>query len=186
MREDLQRVAVIGTSCAGKTTVARRLAQRLGQPAIELDAIHWGPGWQPASLEEFRAAVAAATAEERWVVDGNYSEVRDLVWARATAVVWLDLAFPVIFRRALQRTLRRIVTREELFSGNRETVRQGLLSWDGIPCWVIRTHRRRRRQYRTLLAEERHEHLRVFPLRRQAEVETFFEALDASSSRTRR
>ena len=90
---DLRRVAVVGTSCAGKTTFAAALAAQLQVPHIELDALHWRAGWVPAPGEVFRQAVATAVAAERWVSDGNYGVVRDLVWGRATAVVWLDYPF---------------------------------------------------------------------------------------------
>ena len=35
------RISVIGTSGAGKTTFARRLAEAVGAPYVELDAINW-------------------------------------------------------------------------------------------------------------------------------------------------
>ena len=91
---DWSRISVVGTSGSGKTTLARRLAAILNVPNIELDALHWGPCWTPRPLEQFRADVGAAVAKDRWVVDGNYAVVRPLVWARPTAIVWLDLPFP--------------------------------------------------------------------------------------------
>ena len=55
------RIAVVGTTCAGKTTVAKRLAERHGIPHVELDALHWGPGWSEPSAEEFRERVEEAS-----------------------------------------------------------------------------------------------------------------------------
>jgi energy-coupling factor transporter ATP-binding protein EcfA2 len=40
------RIVVVGTSGAGKTTLARRIAALLELPHIELDAINWQPGWR--------------------------------------------------------------------------------------------------------------------------------------------
>jgi adenylate kinase family enzyme len=87
---DLRRVAVVGTSCSGKTTFAAALADQQQAAHIELDALHWRPGWVEAPLTAFRSDVAAAVAAERWVCDGNYGKVRDLVLGRATAVIWLN------------------------------------------------------------------------------------------------
>jgi hypothetical protein len=172
---NLRRVSVVGTSCSGKTYLALRLARILACPHVELDAIHWGPGWTSPTREAFRAAVAEAVAGDRWVVDGNYSEVRDLVWARADTVVWLNLEFPLVFRRALLRTIRRVTSRERLFGGNVETFRGAFLHKDGIPWWVIRTHGRRRRNYRVLLDE--HPHLKTVELRTPRDVNAFLRSL---------
>ena len=98
---DLQRVVVVGTSCSVKTTLANSLSEKLSSPHIELDAIHWLPDWVPRPSEEFRKLTNVAIAKESWVVDGNYSNsVRDLVWPRATALVWLNYPFRVVFWRA--------------------------------------------------------------------------------------
>src|SRR5689334_5774453 len=93
----MRRIAVTGTSGSGKTTFARRLGERLGLPHIELDALFWRPGWVESDTESFRTRVAEAIAGEGWVVDGNYSPVRDLYLARVDTVVWLDLPLRVCF-----------------------------------------------------------------------------------------
>lgn len=41
-REDFDRVAIVGTSCSGKSTLARELSRRLGTPHVELDELFWG------------------------------------------------------------------------------------------------------------------------------------------------
>jgi len=146
----MKRIMVVGTSCSGKTTLARAIAEAVGIPHVELDALHWGPGWSECPVDRFREAVREKVAGERWVVDGNYAKARDIVLARATDAIWLNYSLPVIFGRALHRTARRVVCREELFGGNRETFRNAFLSRDSIPWWVLRTYRRRRLEYREL------------------------------------
>ena len=69
---------------------------------------------------------------ERWVVDGNYNMVRDIVWQRATTLAWLNLSFPVVFWRALSRTVIRSFGRRTLFSGNKESIRQ-VFDGDSFP-----------------------------------------------------
>src|SRR5262245_66425581 len=116
----MRRVVVVGTSGAGKTTLARALAVRLGVPHVELDALDHQPGWTPAPTERFRAEVADRLQGDGWVVDGNYARVQDVVWPRADAVVWLDLGRPLVMWRIVGRTLRRVIRGEELWNGNRE------------------------------------------------------------------
>jgi len=161
----VQRIAVVGTSGSGKTTMARGLAERLGVPHIELDALHWGPDWSPADPETFRARVLAATAAERWVCDGNYSAVRPIVLERADTVVWLDLPLRICLARVAARTVRRSRTQEDLWgSGNRESWRKQV-GRDSLIWWVLTTHRRRRRDYETRFADPAYRHLRVVRLR---------------------
>ena len=101
------RVVVVGTSGAGKTTFSAALAARLGCTHVELDRLYWGPGWQAVPHERFEHAVERATTAPRWVADGNYSAVRELLWGRATHVVWLNFGRWTVFSRVLRRTLAR-------------------------------------------------------------------------------
>jgi len=86
----MQRINVVGTSCSGKTTLARAIARRRDLPSVELDALFWGPSWEPVPADLFRSRVSDAVAAERWVLDGGYSNVRPIIWERADTIVWLD------------------------------------------------------------------------------------------------
>ena len=180
-RQEMERVIVVGTSCSGKTTLARQLSRVLGLPNIELDAIHWKPNWEVRPAVEFRQLVTEAVAGERWVMDGNYRAGRDIVWSRATTIVWLNYPFRVVLWRALYRTTKRVISREELFSGNRETFRQSFLSRESIILWAITTYHRRRREYRRILDEGVFPHLRVIELRSPAEAEALAASLGRPS-----
>lgn len=155
----LARVAVVGTSGSGKSTFARRLAQIRGTSHIELDALYWGPNWTPAAEPQFRTAVDVATSQPCWICDGNYQPVRDLVWGRATAVVWLNYSFSVVFGRALRRSIARCIDRQPLFAGNRETFRLSFLSRQSILIWVLKTYWQRRREFPQLLSSSELAHL---------------------------
>jgi adenylate kinase family enzyme len=158
------RIAVVGTSGSGKTTLAEKLAKRLGIPHVELDAIHWGPGWTPAPVPIFRERTEQALGGDAWTTDGNYSAVRDIVWERAATVVWLDYTLPVIMGRVIWRTLQRSVTQEELWNKNRERLWEALASRDSIVWWALRTYRKRRREYPILLSQPEYAHLDVVRL----------------------
>lgn len=168
----MQRISIVGPSGSGKSTLAAVLASHLDADHIELDAIHHQPGWTPLPRGEFRAAVAAAVAADRWVVDGNYSVVRDLVWERADTVVWLDLPRAQVMRQLLPRTLGRAVLRRELWNGNRERL-ANLVRWDperSILRWSWTTHAKLHQRYLDAAADPAHAHLRFVRLRSRAEV----------------
>jgi len=156
----LQRIAVVGTSGSGKTTLAHQLSGRLGLVHVELDALHWDPGWAPTPAEVFRQRAAAALRGDTWVVDGNHPEVRDQIWRRADTIVWLDYGLALIMWRLTLRTFRRVATREVLWNGNRERdLSAHFFSRDSIFLWALRTYELRRREYPVLLTSPAYAHL---------------------------
>jgi adenylate kinase family enzyme len=146
---------VVGNSGSGKSTLARELAAVLGVPHVELDGIFHQPGWEPLPAKEFRRAVAARAGEDGWVIDGNYSTVRPIVWARADTVVWLDLPRRTVMRQVTWRTLRRSLTRQELWNGNREPL-ANFLRWapeESIISWAWHSHDKYRTRYAAAAAD---------------------------------
>jgi len=171
-----RRVHVIGTSGSGKTTVAGAIADKLGIRHIELDAIHWQPGWTELPDDEFMERVSEAVQGDAWTIDGNYRTVRHLIWERVDTIVWLDMPFIPVFLRMLWRTTRRIVTREELWNTNTEGI-DALIGKDSMPLWVIKTHKRRREEYPPLLASPELSNVDVKVFKSLKEVDAWIESL---------
>jgi adenylate kinase family enzyme len=171
----MRRVSLVGVPGCGKTTVGRILATSLKVPFVELDAIFHQPGWRELPRDDFRARVAEALTASGWVVDGNYSAVRDLVWDRADTVVWLDLSRRLVMRRVVLRTVRRAVTREPLWNGNREPLtnfyrldpERNIIRW----AWV--KYPAYRERYVRAMDDPAHDHLHFVRLRTPQEVEAF-------------
>ena len=175
------RIAVIGTAGAGKTTLARAIAARLGLPHIELDAINWQPGWRDLDRrdpDEFVRRVRAAIQADTWVLDGGYNSIRDVLYRRATHLVWLDYERSVIMARVIRRSLLRAILRNELWAGtgNRERWRHLLRPSHPIR-WAWSTWRRRRRETAVRLGKAEYAHLVVFRLRRPAEARPAIDVL---------
>jgi adenylate kinase family enzyme len=181
----VQRVSVVGSSGSGKSTVARRLASILGAPYVELDALHWGPDWSAATADELRERVRQATAADSWIVDGNYqSKIGTLVWERADTVVWVNPSKRTVMWRCISRTVRRLVTREKLWSGNRENWR-GLLFWrgeDSIMWWAWTSYARVQERYESAMLDPTNKRLTFHRLRTHSEVDCFLEALAANEA----
>jgi adenylate kinase family enzyme len=115
----VRRILVTGITGAGKTTLARAVAGRLGIGFHEMDALALcGPGWQenPRLLED----VDAISAEPGWVFDSlGYPQVRDLLWTRADGIVWLDYPRRVVMSRVLRRSAARTLRQQRVFGGER-------------------------------------------------------------------
>lgn len=134
-----RRVVVAGTSGAGKTTLARRVAQVLSVPHVEIDALFHGPGWTRS--EAFAADVDRFSATSGWVTEWQYSRVRGVLAERADLLVWLDLPRSVVMWQVIRRTLRRRLRREVLWNGNVEPPLRTFFANRGhIVRWAWSTH----------------------------------------------
>jgi adenylate kinase family enzyme len=169
----VRRVSVVGNSGSGKSTVAAALAVRLGVAHVELDALKHQANWVQLPPPEFAARVRAALTADGWVVDGNYSDVRDEVWQRADTVIWVDPSRPVLMRQLVGRTLRRAILRTELWNGNREPWRNffRLDPQESVIAWAWTKHRHYRELYAAALTEPRWAHLAFHRLRSRLDTE---------------
>ena len=158
-----KRIVVVGTRGVGKSTFAREMSHRLALPCVQLDAPCWERNWTMAAPEVFRRRAAEATTEDSWVVDGEYDTVRDIIWHRATHLVWLDYPFLLNAYRHFSRTARRILTQEELWNGNRQRLQP--LSRNSFFLWLIRGYWRRRNELQRLFQSHDYAHLQKVRLR---------------------
>lgn len=174
-----KRLVVVGTTSSGKSTLAKRLADKLGGNFIELDALHWEPSWTEAPLEVFRGRVETATQAPAWVVAGNYRIVRDIVWSRAEAVIWLDYPFLRVFWQLTRRTFSRWWTQELLWGTNRENLWTHFKLWseESLFHWLFKTYWRRKREIPALLSQPEHGHLQLIRFKSPRETEAWLEGL---------
>lgn len=124
----------------------------------------------------------AATSTSGWVSDGNYREVRDLVWGRAQVLVWLDYPLALIYWRLLCRSLRRIFTREELWNGNRESVRGLFFSSDSLFVYAVRSRPELRRNI-AFAAVHDYPRLELVHLTRPRDADRWLEGIAADDRR---
>ena len=92
--------------------------------------------------------------------------MRDIIWSLADTVVWLDYSLPLLFARLTRRTLRRAITREVLWNGNREDFWPHLKLWseESLYHWLFKTYRQRRRELPILFSRPECAHLTVIRL----------------------
>ena len=165
------RIAIVGSTGSGKTTLAKALSESLGVSHVELDAFQHGPDWLQTPEKEFRKLVDWATLAGSWIADGNYHIARVIVWPRATMLVWLDYGFPLIFLRLFKRTMLRGILGTELWNGNREKLWRHFFTKESLFLWLFQEYSRRRREITEATALPEYGHLQVLKFRSPAESE---------------
>jgi adenylate kinase family enzyme len=173
------RIVVVGVTSSGKSTLAEQLARLFDLHFIELDALHWEPNWQAAPLDVFRRRVEAATEVERWIVAGNYHVVRDLIWPKAEAILWLDYSFWRVLWQLTRRNFKRWWTQELLWGTNREPLWTHFKFWsqESLYHWLFKTYWRRKREYPMLLSQPEHRHLVLIRFKNPTETGEWLEHL---------
>ena len=157
-----KRYVVVGTSGSGKSTLAGELAHQFGYPHVELDDINWLLGWKMRTDEEFRRLVDQESSKPDWIIDGNYTKSRDIVWPRADAIIWLDLPFRVVMSRIIWRSFWRGLEGRVMWGGCKASLKRGFLSRDSVVLWAARTWKMRRETYGEILYNQSNEHLDIF------------------------
>ena len=169
--EDWARVNIVGSSGSGKSTLRQMLTTKLGHPSIEIDELFWGPNWTEPADTKFMARLDKALEPSTWVLDGNYDRTKPIKWSRATRVIWLDLPYWQVLWQVFTRTLKRSLTRETLWSGNRESFRKAFLSRDSILLWSISNLGNIRRRYVRAMQSADYPHLRWIRLRSRRDIQ---------------
>ncbi len=147
MTVNARRILVYGVTGAGKSTVARKIADALGLPCVLADELTWEPNWVAVPDDEQRRRIAAVVAGEEWVLDTAYGKWKDLPLPRAELIVGLDYSRWLSLGRLVRRTFRRIVTRELVCNGNVERLGM-VLSHQSIILWHFQSFGRKRQRMR--------------------------------------
>ena len=99
----MQRVLVIGSPGAGKSTFARAFARLSGLPLIHLDAEYHLPGWQERDPAEWDARLDTLLTGDNWIIDGNYGGSMDRRLTRADTAILLDYPTSLCLWRVIKR-----------------------------------------------------------------------------------
>lgn len=174
-----QRIVIVGSSGSGKTTLARALSNRYNLPHVEIDSLHFEPNWVEVDYPVLRARIDSALSGPAWVVDGNYAKLRDIIWARGDTLIWLELPLAIVLWRLLVRTFTRIITREELWQGNRENLRTAFFSKDSLVLYMLKTRKVHHIGYPLALKQPEYSHLKLIHLRTPAQVKAWLDHINS-------
>ena len=138
---------VYGVTGSGKSVLAERIGTLLDLPWYSVDDLMWEPGWVPVPVADQRTRISAICARERWVLDSAYGHWLDIPLSRVEMIVGLDYPRWLSLARLIRRTARRVIARDVVCNGNRESLRIAF-SGDSIIVWHFRSFKRKRRRMR--------------------------------------
>ncbi|CAM2907010.1 DNA topology modulation protein [Paenibacillus sediminis] len=126
----MNRILVIGSAGAGKSTLSQKLSQILDLPVIHLDKYFWHPNWIPTPDDEWDKTVEQFSKQEKWIMDGNYSRTIDIRMKRADTIIFLDMPMLLCIYRVIKRRIKyNNRTRPDMNEGCPEKLDWEFLKW---------------------------------------------------------
>ena len=111
----MQRILIIGNTGSGKSTFAKKLAQKSGLPLVHLDKLYWRGSWEHVSREEFDTALQAELEKPQWIIDGNFNRTLPHRLSYCDTVFFFDLPTLVCLAGITQRVFANLgKTREDM------------------------------------------------------------------------
>jgi len=104
------RVYIVGVSTSGKTTLAKRIARKIGSKHYDLDDFFFKKKYyETRTQREIEKLVRQTINKKKWVIEGSYSGSRWVKWIakKADVFIWLDKPSHVIAWRIVKREFTR-------------------------------------------------------------------------------
>lgn len=157
---------IIGPRGAGKSTLAKKLSDITGLPALHLDKLYWNSEGESLSIADFDRLLAEEIAKDRWIIDGNYSRALNGMLNRSDTVIFLDYSKFSCVLGVISRTLRGA----RLHHTNVAEGYSGRLDFSFLKA-IWRTADKNRQRYYTML--EKVEDTKVVILKKRRECRKF-------------
>lgn len=138
-----KRIAIIGISASGKSTVAKAIAKNTGLPLFRMDQLFWDSNLKEIPEEEYLKEHRVLIEKGEWVIEGYIDEKMSERLSRADLVLYLDYSGIRCVWQLIQRWIR---NRSEFHNEPPETVDLGFM-WrvlmrkerDGIEKAIAKT-----------------------------------------------
>ena len=167
------KINVVGISGSGKSTFAKKIADKICHPYIELDSIYWGSDWKP-NPNFLIDLDSSLSTNSSYVLDGNYASSDYLKWKDIDLVIWLDYSFSLSFYRCLTRTIKRLVSKETLWGTNKENI-SNILSKNSILYFMVTHYHKNKKKFENDM--EIHSNIKFIRFKTPKEAEAFLQTI---------
>jgi len=160
----MKKIIILGSCGAGKSTLAKKLHDRLGLKLVHLDQLYWKPNWERTDSLDFRKKVEKLLKEKEWIMDGNYRSTLDIRLPAADTIILLDFPRLICFFRLFKRRTKK--DRSDMLNGCKERLTFELIKW---VLWTF--PQENRKQILNWLTEAQDKN--VYILKTNKDVESF-------------
>ena len=167
------KINVVGTSGRGKSTFSKKLTRKINHSYIEMDELNWKSNWVESTNKDFFEKLKKKLSSENWILDGNYFKAQDIKWEKINQVIFLDLPFWVVFLRVIRRSIFRVIKREKLWHGNKESLVSLFFSKESMLLHTIKSFQKNRDRFNELCSSKKYKYIEFIKLKSQKEVDEF-------------
>ena len=173
----MKRIIVIGSIASGKTYLAKIISEKFSIPYTDIDDLYWLPGWTRRPKDELYELARQAVSDQKWVLSGNNSGIRSMIFANADTVIWMDIPFRICLWRCFKRAIGNLVNHDELCNGNYESLGRLFFSRYSILLWLVTTYAKRKKTCLEIMRNPEYKHINFIRLRNDHEVAEFVRSL---------
>ena len=177
----MKKVAIFGNAGGGKSTLARRLAQKTGLPLYTIDKLKYRAGGAAVPHDHYLRVHSALLEEDEWILDG-FGCV-DSAWERfaaADTLIHVDLPLLTHWWWVSKRLLQGLCSNPEGWPEKSPVLKSSLNSYRVLwPC-----HTRLTPAYRKVIAEAGGSKS-VYQLTSPAAIKKFSAEVEALATATR-
>ncbi len=121
MNPNRPNILILGLAGAGKTTLATKLAKKLGYEVLSLDTYRYGPGWSKVAFKDFRKDVfdAACASPIPKVIESVYDDnsriaiINELLPTVGKCYIIKPESLETIAAQLIDRCIERVLAREK-------------------------------------------------------------------------
>jgi len=99
----MDRIAIIGSPGAGKSTLARRLGRKLKIQVVHLDRNFWLPDWKQKPRSVRIGILQECVRKRQWIIEGTYLDSSEPRLDAADIIIFLDIPFFICLYRIIKR-----------------------------------------------------------------------------------
>ncbi len=99
----MEKIVIIGSPGAGKSTFARKLGSILTIKVVHLDRVFWRYDWQEKPRETRIDILQKLVQEKQWLIEGTYLGSSEPRLNKADTIIFLDIPFLLCLERIIKR-----------------------------------------------------------------------------------